>query len=108
MFLCLIENEATAAVLILSILINQSYFKLNVLKPGICFEDVQVYLHCPFSCAIQNEAIADVAIAAILILSLVFYYWHTVLSAIVSDLWLFLVTTSVERCLSACTVFFII
>ena len=63
----------------------------------------RVYLHCPFSCAIQNEAIA-----AILILPLVFYYWYTVLAAVVSDLlpW-FLVTASAEGCLSAYTVFFV-
>ena len=34
-FSCEIENKATAAILILSILINRSYFQLIALKPGI-------------------------------------------------------------------------
>ena len=29
------ENETTAAILVLSILINRSYFQVNALKPGI-------------------------------------------------------------------------
>ena len=57
------------------------------LKPGIYMFSGSAsiyYWNCPFSCAIENEATA-----AILILSLVFYYWHTVLVAVVSDLWPF-------------------
>ena len=41
-FSCLTENEAMTTILILSILINHSYFQLNELKPGI-------YIHCRFS-----------------------------------------------------------
>ena len=33
--LCETENEAAAAILVLSILINRSYFQLIALKPGI-------------------------------------------------------------------------
>ena len=33
---CGAENEAMTAILVLSILINRSYFLLNALKPGIC------------------------------------------------------------------------
>ena len=70
--------------LVLSIEINRSYFQLNASKHGIYRFSWSVSLlssgHCPFSCAIQDEAIA-----VILILSLIFYYWHTVLEAVVSD-----------------------
>ena len=48
------------------------------------FQGLRVYWHCPFSCAVQTKAIA-----AILILSLIFYYWHNVLEAVMSDLWTF-------------------
>ena len=34
-FSCATENEAIEFILILSILINNSYFQLNALKPGI-------------------------------------------------------------------------
>ena len=34
-FSCETENEAAAAILVLSILINRSYFQLIALKPGI-------------------------------------------------------------------------
>ena len=40
-----------------------------------------------------------------LILSLIFFYWHNVLEAVVSDLWTFRVTALAEGFLSACTVF---
>ena len=43
-----------------------------------------------------------------MILSLIFYYWHNVLEAVLSDVWTFLVTASAEGCLSACTIFFIL
>ena len=46
------------------------------------------------------------AIAAILILSLIFYYWHNVLEAVVSDSLTFLVSASAEGCFSALTVLF--
>ena len=49
---------------------------------------------------IQTEAIT-----AILILSLILDYWLNVLKTVVSDLWTFRITASVEVCLSACTVF---
>ena len=47
----------------------------------IYFRGLRVYWHGPFLCAIQTESIA-----AIMILSLIFYYWHNVLEAVVSDL----------------------
>ena len=34
-FSCEVESEAMAAILVLSILINRSYFQINALKPGI-------------------------------------------------------------------------
>ena len=40
--------------------------------------------------------------AAILILSLILYYWHNVLEAVLSDLSIFRITASAEGCLSAC------
>ena len=66
----------------------------------IGFRGLRVYWHCPFSFAIQAEDMA-----AILILSLILYYWHNVLEAVLSDLSIFRITASAEGCLSACTVF---
>ena len=66
-------------------LINRPYFHLNALQPGIYRFSGSASLlasNCPFSCATQTEAIS-----AILILSLIFYYWHRVMEAVVSDLW---------------------
>ena len=81
-----------AAILVLSILKNPSYFQLNAFKPGIYrFSGSASLLALSVSYAIQTEDIA-----AILILSLIFYYWHNV----------FRVTASAEGCLSTCTVFF--
>ena len=90
------------AILVLAILINHSYLQLNALKPGIyiCFLGLRLYWHCPFSCVFQTEDIA-----AILILSLIFYYWHNILGAVVSHLWTFRVTASAEGCLSARLIF---
>ena len=34
-FSCVTENKALAAILVLSILMNRSYFQINALKPGI-------------------------------------------------------------------------
>ena len=90
------------AILVSSILINPSYFQLNAFKPGIGFRGLRVFWHCPCSCAIQTEDIA-----AILILSLIFYYWHNVMEADVSDLWIFRVIASADGCLSISTTFFI-
>ena len=49
------------------------------------FRGLRVHWHCAFLCAIQARAIA-----AILISSLTFGYWHSVLDAVLSDLWTFL------------------
>ena len=87
---CPTETEATGAILVSSIVLIFSWMPWNLAY--ISFRDVLVYRHCLFSCAIQTEAVA-----AILILSLIFYYWHNVLQAVVSDFWTFGVTASAER-----------
>ena len=53
-----------AAIVVLSILINRSYFQLNPLKPSIyiyiCFRDLRVCWHFSFSCAIQTCQTKDI------------------------------------------------
>ena len=60
------ENEAKAAILVLSILINRSYFLLNALKSGIY----------RFSASASLIGIVYWHVRSKPILSLIFYYWH--------------------------------
>ena len=80
------------AILGLSILINRSYFQLNVLKPGICrFQGFASPSALSVFMCDANEAIV-----AILILAFIFDYWHNVLEAVVSDLWTFICSRGIR------------
>ena len=85
-----------AAILVLLILMNPSYFQLNALKPGI------------YRFSGSANLLALSVFLCDHVFSLIFYYWHNVLEAVVSDLCTFGVTASAEGCLCACTVFLLL
>ena len=82
-----------SAILFFLILINPSHFQLNALTPGIYrFSGVTSLLALSVFMCDTNRGYSGH------LLSLIFYYWHNILKAVVSDLCTLRVAASAEGC----------